>query len=302
MNIVKIFKNQWIIALLLLSIFLATNGYIYGWDDQHLEIPLLKKLIDPGLYPGDYYIEGLKGNFMSYLYPVLARCISVEQIPAAFFILYLLSRYVLFFFMFKLWQAITRNRGLAILCVLMTLLLGRVEEFLYRTFSHQEFALCFIFAGLYVFYKERYLLAAALLGFAANIHALYSLFPMCYIGVYLLWRKDWRNLLKAGTAFLLLALPFLIWAARRYLTAGHEPAPPREEWLALYQLACPQNFTFYHSSLKYVLTGFQNFINGTGSYWALAALTLLHAKFNTTYQNDKKTQSVILTGWILLAC
>ena len=59
----KFIQNDWLIGLILLAAFLATNGYTYGWDDQHLEIPLLKSLIDQGLYPGDYYVESLKKKF-----------------------------------------------------------------------------------------------------------------------------------------------------------------------------------------------------------------------------------------------
>ena len=69
------FQSPWVLAVLLLSIFLLTTGYKLGWDDQHLEIPLLKSLIDPSLYPGDYYVQSLKRNFSSYFYPVLARLI-----------------------------------------------------------------------------------------------------------------------------------------------------------------------------------------------------------------------------------
>ena len=59
-KIQTLLQNEWFIAGCLLIIFLAANGYHYGWDDQHLEIPLLKSLIDNTLYQGDYYVESLK--------------------------------------------------------------------------------------------------------------------------------------------------------------------------------------------------------------------------------------------------
>ena len=64
----KILSSDWMIGLLLLGVFLSTNGYMYAWDDQHLEIPLLKSLIDPQLYPNDYYVDGLERNFPSFFY------------------------------------------------------------------------------------------------------------------------------------------------------------------------------------------------------------------------------------------
>ena len=106
----KILNNDWCIALCLSLVFLATNGYTYGWEDQHLEIPLLKSLIDPSLYVGDYYVQALKANFTSFLFPLLAKVITVAQVPTAYFILYLISRFFLFFYAYKLWKLISRNR------------------------------------------------------------------------------------------------------------------------------------------------------------------------------------------------
>ena len=33
-------QSDWLYALLLFIAFLSAKGYKYGWDDQHLEIPL----------------------------------------------------------------------------------------------------------------------------------------------------------------------------------------------------------------------------------------------------------------------
>jgi len=97
-EIKNIFKNIWVQAFILLGFFLATNRYIYGWDDQALEIPLLKSLIDPTLFAGDYYVEALKGSFTSYFYIRLSKVVTVTRIPNVSFGLYLLSRYFFFFF------------------------------------------------------------------------------------------------------------------------------------------------------------------------------------------------------------
>jgi hypothetical protein len=64
----KIFQSPWVIALFLFGVYLLISGYTYGWDDQHLEITMLKSLIDPTFYQGDYYVETLKQNFPSYFY------------------------------------------------------------------------------------------------------------------------------------------------------------------------------------------------------------------------------------------
>jgi len=301
----KIIQNDFFLALILLVIFLLTNGYTYGWDDQHLEIPLLKKLIDPSLYAGDYYVESLKQNFTSFLYPILARIITIEQIPPVYFALYLLSRYFMFFWIYKLWHWISKNKLTAFSCVVMIVVLGRVEEFLYRTFSHQEFALAFIMAGMYFFYKERYFLAAAILGIAANFHALYSLFPLLYMLSYILFYQrtgKWKKLILSSSAFLLCALPLFIWVIKKHLNT---PASPQEanlvtEWISLYKIACPQNFILYDKSWKELLGSLDIFFRTTRQYWVLIAFWILNLAHNQKFQEDKKSQTIMTTGFCLL--
>src|SRR5690349_11364928 len=116
--------NPFFIAFLLLLIYLSICPYIYGWDDQHLEIPILKHLIDPSLYKGDYYVESAAKYFTSWLYPILAKLITVNQIPATYLLLFLISRYLMFYFMYRLWLLISGD-GFAAICVSLTsLLLG----------------------------------------------------------------------------------------------------------------------------------------------------------------------------------
>ncbi len=314
----RILKTDWFIGLCLLGIFLASNGYTYAWDDQHLEIPLLKSLIDPALYHGDYYVESLKKNFPSYLYPILARLISVSQIPAAYGILYVISRYFLFFWMYKFWlivvgrkrpeTAISNGKAqsffspqfIAFLCTVTTIMVGRIEEFLYRTFSHQEFALGMIMAGIYFFYKERFVLAAILLGIAANFHALYSLFPFAYMVVYLGWQQrkySWRMLGKTIATFSFFSLPFFVWAFQKhFVRTDAADKSIYANWIALYKIACPQNFTFLENPPEVMMKNLEVFMRGTQAYWVLVALYLLNMVHNQKFRNDLKAQASFWTG------
>jgi len=295
-------KSDFVIAAFLLAVFLGTNAYTFAWDDQHVEIPLLKSLIDPALYPGDYYVTSLKKNFTSFLYPILAKLITVGQIPAVYFWLYLLSRYFFFYWMYKLWLFISKEKGAAFACVLTVILLGRVEEFLYRSFSHQEFALAFIMAGFYFFYKERFFLAAALLGFAANFHALYSLFPMLYM-LFFLFKEHkkfgWPAFFKLGLIFAGLTSPFLIWTLSKP-SAISSPANLPIDWYSLYKIACPHNFLFLEIPLETMKQNLQSFIAATNSYFLLLFLFILNICFHHAFRKDTKAQAVVLTATGLL--
>lgn len=299
-NCRQLFQNQWLLTGIILVLFLLTNRYIYGWDDQALEIPLLKHLIDPELYQGDYYVESLARNFTSYLYPLLAKIITVGQVPAAYLVLYLISRYFLFFFSLKLWRHVSGNTLIALCAVLMSFLIGRTEEFLYRTFSHQEFALAIIMAGIYYLYRDRAVLAAVLFGIAANFNALYALFPMMYACLYLLLDKRFKQLVIASVTFLVCALPFLVWMVRNKL--NHPVAAPGfyDGWQDLFMLACPQNFLFQTRPLTEVFSGFWTALSALGPYLFLTALYCFNLVFNEPFRKSKQSQAVCLGAFGLL--
>jgi hypothetical protein len=312
----RLCSKDWFLALLLLGIFMVTNRYIYGWDDQHLEIPLLKKLIDPTLYPGDYYVESLVANFTSYLYIILSKIITVDQIPAAYFVLFLISRFFLFFWSFKLWDLVARKyfggesaicppRVAAFCAVAMSFLVGRTEEFLYRTFSHQEFALAIIMAAIYYFFKDRYLIAAALFGIAANFHALYALFPMVYMSVYLLFFHPEKRIFttfKAGMTFIAACLPFLLWAIPKNI-ALHGKIPPEvtANWIEIYYLACPYNFLFGDARLEQVMSSLKLFVTKTNLLITVASLYLIHLILNPPFRSDRKMHAIAASAAFLLS-
>src|SRR3989338_7126824 len=304
LRISKFLQSDWILASLLFAIFFITNGYIYAWDDQHLEIPLLKSLIDPSLYPGDYYVQSLKNNFPSLFYAILARFITTDQVPGAYFILYVVSRFFLFFWMYKLWHFISQKRSAAFLCVAVIILLGRVEEFLYLTFSHQEFALAIIMAGIYFFYRERLVLAALILGGAANFHAHYSLFPMIYLNVFvLIFLKEskWKIFLKSNLAFLLAASPAMFLIIKKYEAGSVSVPTPLAEWLDLYLLTCSQNFIFQDISLEQVVSNLKTFFIAARKYLFLILLYTVNLIYYRPFEKDHKIYAISVSAVTMLA-
>jgi len=306
-SIPKIINSPWFIALLLTTCFFLSTGYKFGWDDQHLEIPLLKHLIDDSLYAGDYYVESLTKNFSSFFYPILSKIITVGQIPQTYFFLYIISRYFLFFWAYKLWLHLSQCRFKAFSCVMVFILMARVHEFLYRTFSHQEFALAFIFAGIYFFFKNRFYLAAIILGLAANIHALYSLFPMIFISMYLIWQMrehGFRTFFVSGLLFCLFSSPFVfVTVQTRFMTEGYHDPLLYMHWISLYIKACPQNFIFPQYPqipLEHLFGKFKTFYALTDSYFYLIALFVFNITFNKTFRTNKKALTFCIGAFALL--
>ncbi|HOW36327.1 MAG TPA: hypothetical protein PL155_07950 [Candidatus Omnitrophota bacterium] len=298
-----ILRSDWFISALLLIVFFIARGYKFGWDDQHLEIPLLKGLIDPALYPGDYYVDSLKQNFVSFLYPILAHVITIKQIPGAYFILFILSRYFLLYGLYKLWLLISERKLTAVICVIVFILFGRVEELLYRTFSHQELSLAFAVGGLYLFYKERFILAGILMGLGANFHLLYCFFPFAYLGFYLathVKKHGWGALFKSVFAFLLCALPVIIWAVKKRL-GSPQAIPVDIDWITLYKIACPANFIFEGVTFKYIFTNSLGWLFANQKYVLLIPLYILCMAHNRKFRENPKNQALVLVAFILLA-
>ncbi|MCA9401492.1 MAG: hypothetical protein KC713_07680 [Candidatus Omnitrophica bacterium] len=302
----SITKYPCVMAFILLGLFLITTGYHFGWDDQHLEIPLLKQLIDPTLYQGDYYVESLRRNFTSFFYPILAQLITVEQIPAVYLALYLIVRYFLFYWIYKIWLHISQDPFRAFMCALVFILMARVDEFVYRTFSHQEFALAVIFAAIYFFFKERFYLAAVLLGLSTNIHALYSLFPMFFICVYLLFavrKHSFMKLVSASMIYLLCASPFMIWSMKnRFLKGAHDPGFFKD-WISVYITSCPQNFFFPKYPLipaKILISDPKVLYHGFQGIFLLLALFILNMFFNKTFRKNGKAVAFCASAFFLV--
>jgi len=301
-HIKEFLKTPWFVALVLLGIFFSTVGYKYGWDDQHVEIPLLKSLIDDSLYQNDYYVNSLKENFTSYFYIILSKVIKVAQIPCVYLGLFILSRYFLFFWLYKLWLYISKDKLKAFFCMAVFIFVARVEEFLYRTFSHQEFALAIIFAGIYFFFRGRFFISSLLLGISTNFHALYSLFPFFYMVIYLLWdirKYKIKILCQSICIFFLCSSPFLIWAISNHLDGG-VISVNYQGWKDLYSYSCPQNFFMPLFPFSEITRNIANFFELTKEYFFLMALFILNLFLNNRFKDEKKSIAFCLGAFVLL--
>ena len=293
----RFFASSGILAAVLVVLFMLTNRYIFGWDDQHLEVPLLKHLIDPTLFQGDYYVESLKENFTTFVYPILSRFITVDQIPAAYLTLYILFRYFLFLVVYRFWRLVTKDVFLAFLCTAALFLLVRPEEFIKRTFSHQVVSYSFVFAGIYLFYRGRYLASALVYGLAANFHALYGLFAMIYLSSYLLFfhrKPGWLKLfLKSAAGFVIMAAPFLVWTVARALKTrlGSDPHL-YDDWINLYRISCGQNFLLGIAPLSEAAANLKVFLKNFSDYLLPYVVYIFLYCFSEDFRKDIRIHAI----------
>src|SRR5688572_12632301 len=69
---------------------LVVHGYVFelGAENQPLQIPLIERIADPALYPGDPLVASLDGN-PSIFFPALAAIRRQIPLEGPFFVLHL---------------------------------------------------------------------------------------------------------------------------------------------------------------------------------------------------------------------
>jgi len=112
-----------------------------------------------------------------------------------------------------------------------------------------------MFAGLYFFYRERYVLAALIFGVGSTrmpfiiYSPCFTCPPICSFAI-----LNALNGFLTGLAFIITSLPFLCWQIPISISREVAHPVPASEWIPLYYLSCPQNFLFADSPLKDVLS------------------------------------------------
>jgi len=223
------------VLLALASTFLAgTPGYRFGDSNHGITVPILKRLMDPSLYPGDPMVATAE-RFPTVFYRALAAVLpGADQVPAAFFVLYIVSIAATLAGAYRIgrWAG---GPAAGVLCLLIAfpVRIGLAGEALYRVaFSHSHLASALTIWAIVWFLEGRRLLPLLVLSVGAYNHLLYSLYALIPMVLVVLFEARERG--KPATARLLAAaalplLPLLAWSVAR-------GTPMTPEWLDLLRL------------------------------------------------------------------
>jgi len=223
------------VALLLAIAGTIVTGYRFGDSNHGITIPILKRLMDRTLYPGDVMVATAE-KFPTVFYRALAFVLpGTDAIPAAFFVLYVIAIAATLAGAYRIgrWAG---GPWAGILCLLFAIpvRIGLAGEALYRVaFSHSHLASALTIWAIVWFVEGRRALPLLVLALGAYNHLLYSVYVLVPMALVVLWEgRESRDGRRAGMLLALAAVPLLplvIWTLSRGV-------PMTPEWLGLLRL------------------------------------------------------------------
>jgi Domain of unknown function (DUF6798) len=222
------------LSLLLALASIVLVGYRFGDSNHGITVPILKRLMDPSLYPGDVMVA-TADRFPTLFYRGLALLLpSTQWIPASFFALYVASIAATYAGAYRIGAFFGGPKaGAFALAFAFPVRIGMAGEALYRVaFSHSHVASAITIWAIVWFLEGRRLLPILVLALDGYVHVLYSAYVL--VPVLLVVLVERRSAGLRRTALLLAAavvplLPLAAWS----LAHAHPMTP---EWLALLRL------------------------------------------------------------------
>ncbi len=208
---------MWVEACILLAIaHVILGGYRLGVGNQTIQIPFLKHIINPSLYPHDPTIETIK-VYPTFFFNLLAPFLRRLDIAQVYLILHLVTAFAVLAAAYGLARAIFRDRLAGLLTVFL-LFAGHhhalAGDDLYSLgFTHTWAVFPVAIGALIFFYRGWYVAAAVLTGLLFNLHALTAGYLLAMIGVWMLLHLPelgWKKPVLCGLLIMATALPTII--------------------------------------------------------------------------------------------
>ena len=136
-------------------------GYRFAVSDQCIYIPIIRRILDKSLYPGDYLFDQPSGKY-TILLPVLAYLSKLFTLRWVFFTGYVVVILALSWAIYKLAFAFFRNRNVACIALLLLCVSRQQDQAIVLQegfFTIQPVAMPLSIMSIYFFIQDRYTLA-----------------------------------------------------------------------------------------------------------------------------------------------
>ncbi len=203
-------------SLLCLLVTLV-QGYSFGYGNHTTLLPMIRYHQGHNMLHNDL-IQDIFPGYTTYFYKAFAFLpVSLEGVEVIFFIVYIVSIYLFYHAMIKLFDLVGGNTvasflgGLAVALGVVPLLGLSPWQF---KLDHGAPGLALAAWALYNYVGKREMLAFSLIGIGFNIHALYSAHLFILFTIHMLSQIRGNKLtyiIKPIVVFLLLASPVIVW-------------------------------------------------------------------------------------------
>lgn len=181
-------------------------------DNQAIQVPLVRWLNDPSLYPGDPFVAAL-ASYPSALWHFVAWPARLVPLEPLLLVLFLVERFLLLYAAGRLARALAPRTPLAEVWAMALFALGVNSLFGGGTivesyFEHTGFVFPFLLLAAAAFHESRPWLWALCMGVVFNATPLYGIFAtVTFAAVFVLdpdFRAGWRRWVRPSLLFLAL--------------------------------------------------------------------------------------------------
>ena len=220
------------LSLILALAGTAIVGYRFGDSNHGITVPILKRFMDPSLYPGDVMVA-TADKFPTVFFPLLARVLpGTDWIPFAFFVGYVASIAATLAAAYRIgrWAGGTMEAGLLTVLFTFPVRVGLAGEAIYRTaFSHSHVASALVLWAIVWFLEGRRLLPLLVLSLGAYNHLLYSAYMLVPLTLVVLAEARQRGRRETLTLLAAAVVPLVPLA----IAMLGKSTPMTAEWLEL---------------------------------------------------------------------
>lgn len=272
-------SHKYLAALLCLPISLLIFGFTYYFSANSAQVmPFAFKLANPNLFPNDAYIQSL--TVFPSLYPkIMAWFTWTERLDIFHFILYLVTRYFFFVFVWLTAKLVLRHNvyayaaciiaALAPFCAIITPL-GK-DPLLKAEMYQTAITAPFILMSIWLFLKNKYTPSFIILALiyylnGLNVNFTIMLFAFAFIAV-----KNKKAYLKALIAPAIILIPWAYF----YFTANSPFLPKSPEFMKILR--------YWYSEHYFILGRQPEFYAGILSLIPLLALAVYTATAKTKF-------------------
>jgi hypothetical protein len=274
---------------------IAFLGYYFGTFDQVLLIPFLKKDVNPSLYPTDSFVI-LRAQHYSYFWLLFQPLYRLGVLEVAMFAVHGLATYATFWALWTLSEALFHN-PLANLLAVAVFAFPHIGFAGFPVFEfsllNRTFALPFLLWAITLYLRRRYLFAFLLVGLIYNLHVISANFVLAmflFDGLLQIRTVGWRNVLLGAAAFVVGALPVLIWK----LSDSPADFSLRPEWLDLVRRSVLLN-------VYELFAGYPQIVFGTLSGASALALFFVARRRAPSAQHDRTLTHFVYAVLLILA-